>query len=799
MATDRLNVIGLVSGGKDSFYSLLHCLEHGHRVVALANLFPAADEGTLPIETQWIDPEAPAGEIPGVLPGADGEDDADLNSFMYQTVGHEVIPLYASATGLPLYRRQISGSAVRHERDYDYAAMASEETDNGEETESMTPLLRYVMDRHPEANAVCAGAILSTYQRTRVESIALRLGLTPLAYLWKYPVLPSPSTPEDEAQLLKDMSVAGLDARIIKVASAGLEEDHLWLKVSSIQGAERVKSALKKFGAGQGAALGEGGEFETLVIDGPRSLFRRRICVPGEGRSVVKEGGGTSWLRVRGAAVEDKDVGEGDSDINGNIRHPGSLDPRFEGIFQGLITSSSWESISATPPSTDSASPPLPSVLQDVEFLLTREFRPDKAITDSSIQSQTQNLVEKALQYLQSIGLEPAQVSNTIILLSDMDNFPAVNAVYSKMFTRANPPSRVTISCGKLLPGGADIVLSLTVPRSGAGRQGLHVQSRSYWAPANIGPYSQGITIPLSVGHEPSSLRCVSIAGQIPLIPATMVLPEPSITSSQLQIALSLQHLWRIAVDMKVQWWSSAVAYFSRADSDESSQRRAKMAGYAWREANRPPSDDEDNEDEQLDPWDLKHNSEHMTLGSSADQGPTRLPEMSVLPLRQQNDWESRLPPFFAVEVESLPRQAEVEWHAHVGISGAGDSAIEMITLRALANGSSDAYFMLVREKGTVFLHSIVAHDNPGQESGEAMLQHLNAAHAEGLQALKMGSMEPSAPYLAYWQSGDRDISGLFAGSALQNTALVPCCSIRAADGTKRDALALYRYVLSGP
>ncbi len=35
------------------------------------------------------------------------------------------------------------------------------------------------------AGAVSAGAILSDYQRVRVESVCSRLGLTPLAYLWR--------------------------------------------------------------------------------------------------------------------------------------------------------------------------------------------------------------------------------------------------------------------------------------------------------------------------------------------------------------------------------------------------------------------------------------------------------------------------------------------------------------------------------------------------------------------------------------------------------------------------------------
>jgi diphthine-ammonia ligase len=40
MATS-LNVVALISGGKDSLFSILHCQANGHNVVALANLHPA--------------------------------------------------------------------------------------------------------------------------------------------------------------------------------------------------------------------------------------------------------------------------------------------------------------------------------------------------------------------------------------------------------------------------------------------------------------------------------------------------------------------------------------------------------------------------------------------------------------------------------------------------------------------------------------------------------------------------------------------------------------------------------------
>jgi uncharacterized protein (TIGR00290 family) len=245
-----------------------------------------------------------------------------------------------------------------------------------DETESMTLLLRTIMAAHPEANAVCAGAILSTYQRTRVESVATRLGLTPLAYLWKYPVLPVPVTAsssraaksaaaDTDGQLLLDMATAGLDARIIKVASGGLDQRHLWTNVASPAGVQSVGSAMRRFGAavpGSGAVIGEGGEFETLVLDGPDVLFRHgRIVVDEADKTLVSEGGGAVWLKVLAARVEAKetpvqdnhaelsangqvpgrggDTGGGEQEsrpLQGKVRVPDLLDPRFAAVAEGL-------------------------------------------------------------------------------------------------------------------------------------------------------------------------------------------------------------------------------------------------------------------------------------------------------------------------------------------------------------------------------------------------------------------------------------------------------------------------------
>lgn len=379
MAADGpLNVVALVSGGKDSFYSILHCMANGHRVVALANLYPSSkptstskatisrvgaedgsnevgDGGTTNTATirispgENVAPQQTHGSLSGMKAdaGGDEEDESDLNSFMYQTVGHQVVPLYAQATGLPLFRQPILGGAVDHGISY----RDPDGHDQGEdETESLVPLLRAVLKAHPEVNALCTGAILSTYQRTRVESVALRLGLVPLAYLWQFPELPlsSTTTPHhegagkqrDDAQLLHDMEAAGLEARIVKVASAGLDEDFLWENAASEVGVSRIRRALRRFGGdgGRGAVLGEGGEFETLVVDGPPTLFKGRIVVGEENKRIVREGGGSAWLSIRQAEVEMKaDVNTTPDTKEHGVRIPSLLDPSFESVLKLLL------------------------------------------------------------------------------------------------------------------------------------------------------------------------------------------------------------------------------------------------------------------------------------------------------------------------------------------------------------------------------------------------------------------------------------------------------------------------------
>jgi diphthine-ammonia ligase len=44
--------------------------------------------------------------------------ESELDSFMYQTVGHQIIEAYAECMSLPLFRGSINGTAVRQSINY---------------------------------------------------------------------------------------------------------------------------------------------------------------------------------------------------------------------------------------------------------------------------------------------------------------------------------------------------------------------------------------------------------------------------------------------------------------------------------------------------------------------------------------------------------------------------------------------------------------------------------------------------------------------------------------------------------
>ncbi|CAN0100951.1 unnamed protein product, partial [Ectocarpus sp. 8 AP-2014] len=220
-----MKFVALISGGKDSCYNTMECVRHGHELVCLGNLYPPAA----------------------------ASDEAD--SFMYQSAAHTAIEAQAECFGKPLIRRELAGRAVNQALQYSLT--------EDDEVEDLFRLLKEVKvpEHFPEVEGVGSGAILSNYQRTRVENVCGRLGLTSLAYLWRRPQSP----------LLAEMVEAGLDAVLVKVASFGLEPSkHLGRSLA------RLRPFFESLHSRCGFHVcGEGGEYETLTLDCP--LFVRKL------------------------------------------------------------------------------------------------------------------------------------------------------------------------------------------------------------------------------------------------------------------------------------------------------------------------------------------------------------------------------------------------------------------------------------------------------------------------------------------------------------------------------------------
>ena len=81
-----MKVVALISGGKDSTFSMMQTIKYGHTLVALANLYPP------PTKKATVDTD-------------------ELDSYMFQTVGHSVVEAYEQCLELPLFRRALTGSS----------------------------------------------------------------------------------------------------------------------------------------------------------------------------------------------------------------------------------------------------------------------------------------------------------------------------------------------------------------------------------------------------------------------------------------------------------------------------------------------------------------------------------------------------------------------------------------------------------------------------------------------------------------------------------------------------------------
>lgn len=174
-------------------------------------------------------------------------------------------------------------------------------------------------EHHPDVRGVAVGAILSTYQRVRVEHVCRRFSLTPLAYLWQ----------RNQVALLSEMLATHIDAILIKVAGAGLTLSHLGLSLSAMH------PTLLKVHAMYGThPCGEGGEYESFTLDCP-GIFKGRIVLQETEKvnSIEGDVAPVAYLRIKKAQVMHKN----EEDVFAEAQHtnvpvPPLLEPCFQHV-----------------------------------------------------------------------------------------------------------------------------------------------------------------------------------------------------------------------------------------------------------------------------------------------------------------------------------------------------------------------------------------------------------------------------------------------------------------------------------
>jgi ABC transporter with metal-binding/Fe-S-binding domain ATP-binding protein len=199
--------VSLFSGGKDSSWALYRALEDGLNVTRLVTVHPGDD------------------------------------SYMYHVPATDLAALAAESIGIELL--EVHPGDLGAEAATDAGAQGDAE---------LEPLEAALHDLSP-LTGVTAGAVESEFQASRIEAMCERLGIGLYAPLWQ----------RDPVALAGEMLDAGFGITIVQVAAAGLDESWLGRRLDADALSDLVELN-ERYGV---HPLGEGGEFETLVTDGP--------------------------------------------------------------------------------------------------------------------------------------------------------------------------------------------------------------------------------------------------------------------------------------------------------------------------------------------------------------------------------------------------------------------------------------------------------------------------------------------------------------------------------------------------
>jgi diphthine-ammonia ligase len=186
------------------------------------------------------------------------------DSYMFHFPNIHLVDYISGALGIPLVTAETSGIKEK-------------------ELDDLKKLLASL-----DVDGVVSGAIASSYQKERVDRICGELGITSVAPLWH----------QDQLELMRELIDLRFKAIIVGVYAYGL--DRTWLgKELNSETLEKLVGLNEKY---QVSLVGEGGEYESLVLDAP--IFGKRIAIV---KAEVSYENNSGVLVVTEAKLVDKD------------------------------------------------------------------------------------------------------------------------------------------------------------------------------------------------------------------------------------------------------------------------------------------------------------------------------------------------------------------------------------------------------------------------------------------------------------------------------------------------------------
>jgi ABC transporter with metal-binding/Fe-S-binding domain ATP-binding protein len=173
------------------------------------------------------------------------------DSWMFHSVNINLSEIIAEAIDIPFIKTQTNGKKEK-------------------ELDDLKAILKPL-----DIDGVISGAIASEYQRTRIEKICHELELKSFTPIWH----------KDQELILREQIKSGFKIKIVGIFAQGFDKN--WLgKIIDEKSLEDLIKLKKKYLIN---ISGEGGEYETLVLDGP--IFKKEIILD----ETLEE-----WTRDRG-------------------------------------------------------------------------------------------------------------------------------------------------------------------------------------------------------------------------------------------------------------------------------------------------------------------------------------------------------------------------------------------------------------------------------------------------------------------------------------------------------------------